>query len=117
MKLIIAGGRTFNARRFFNRCIEKALINTDKREVIIISGCAKGADTLGMLYAHKHNMELWKYPADWNTHGKSAGYIRNSEMADNATHLIAFWDGKSKGTKHMIDLAKKKNLTVKIIKI
>ena len=47
------------------------------------------------------------FPADWNTYGKSAGFVRNIEMAENATALIAFWDGKSSGTKHMIETAKK----------
>lgn len=57
-----------------------------------------------------------EFRADWDTHGKSAGYKRNSQMADHADMLIAFWDGKSKGTKHMIDLARAKKLIVKVVK-
>ena len=53
-----------------------------------------------------------RYPADWEQYGPRAGYIRNSEMAKVATHLIAFWDGRSKGTKHMIDIARKAGLYV-----
>jgi len=56
-----------------------------------------------------------KFPADWNKFKKSAGYKRNVEMAENADALIAFYDGKSKGTGHMIDIAKEKNLLIRII--
>ena len=57
-----------------------------------------------------------EFPADWDKHGKSAGYKRNLEMAENADALIAFWDGESRGTKHMIDIAKEKNLLTRIIR-
>ena len=64
--------------------------------------------------------KIAEFPPDWNKYGKRAGYIRNAEMARYASEengaLIAFWDTKSKGTKHMIDLAKEKNLAVRIVK-
>lgn len=62
-------------------------------------------------------MKLKLYPADWKKYGSSAGYIRNDEMAKYADCLIAFWDGKSKGTKHMIDLAVKRKIKVKLFRI
>jgi hypothetical protein len=55
-----------------------------------------------------------RYPADWERYGKSAGYRRNKEMALVAQALVAFWDGESLGTKHMIDIAHKYKLTIKI---
>ena len=82
----------------------------------IVSGCARGADTLGKKYANDHNIPVKKFPAEWNKYGRSAGYIRNTEMADYADILVAFWDGKSLGTKHMIDTATKKGLIVYTIK-
>ena len=57
-----------------------------------------------------------RYPADWDTYGKSAGYRRNQLMADNADALVAFWDGQSRGTGHMINLAKERNLKVRIVR-
>ncbi len=57
-------------------------------------------------------MPIERYPADWDKHGKPAGYIRNAEMADKAEALLALWDGQSRGTLHMINLAKKKGLLV-----
>ncbi|MBR1697914.1 MAG: DUF2493 domain-containing protein, partial [Anaerovibrio sp.] len=84
--------------------------------VIIVSGHAPGADTLGERYAHEHGLKCELYPADWNTHGKAAGPIRNAEMANNADALIAFWDGESRGTKNMIETAKAKGLRVAVVK-
>lgn len=77
-------------------------------------GAAKGTDTLAIKYAKERGYKLTKMPANWDKHGKKAGIIRNKEMADYAEALIAFWDGKSRGTKNMIETAKKNNLKVRI---
>ncbi|MEA1980842.1 MAG: hypothetical protein U9N54_07710, partial [candidate division Zixibacteria bacterium] len=74
----------------------------------------KGVDKLGEEYAEQNYIPLLKFPANWNKYGKRAGYVRNEEMANNADALIAIWDGKSKGTNHMINIAKKKGLLVAI---
>ena len=84
--------------------------------VIIVSGHASGADSLGEKFAADHNLQCELYPADWDKHGKAAGPIRNAEMAEVADALIAFWDGQSRGTKLMIDLARKKGLQVAIVR-
>ena len=83
----------------------------------VISGTAKGADALGERWAQENDISISRKPADWKTYGKKAGFLRNTEMAEEAGSdglLCAFWDGKSKGTKHMIDIAKSKGLTVLI---
>lgn len=84
--------------------------------VIVISGHASGADSLGEKFAADHNLQCELFPADWEHHGKAAGPIRNAEMADASDALIAFWDGQSRGTKSMIDLAKRKGLQVAIVR-
>jgi len=89
--------------------------NIIKEELIIISGTAKGADTLAIQYAKEKNIYLIQMPADWNTYKKSAGFKRNVAMAQIADGLVAFWDGKSHGTGHMIEIAKAKGLKVRII--
>ena len=81
-----------------------------------MSGHASGADSLGEKFAADHNLQCELYPADWDKHGKAAGPIRNAEMAEVADALIAFWDGQSRGTKSMIDLARKKGLQVAIVR-
>jgi hypothetical protein len=111
-KLIIAGGRGFDNYKTLKEICD--VILQEKNEVQIISGTAKGADKLGERYAQEKGYKLIKVPADWGNHGKSAGYKRNEEMAKIADGLIAFWDGKSKGTRHMINLAKKYNLQIKV---
>lgn len=76
---------------------------------------ARGADLLGEKYAVERGYHVDRYPADWNGLGKRAGYIRNEQMARNADALVAFWDGQSRGTKHMIDLASRYGLKIRII--
>ena len=112
-KVIIAGGRNFNDYRKLCLFCDNAL--SKKSEVEIVSGTANGADKLGEKYADERKLSISQFPANWDKYGKSAGYKRNSQMAKYADALIAFWDGKSKGTKHMIDLANREKLKVKIV--
>jgi hypothetical protein len=115
MKLIVAGGRDFLDYDKCKAVLDHFLQNTSE-EIIVLCDKARGADTLGEWYAQQYLDGVEYYPADWERHGKPAGYIRNREMAKNATHLVAFWDGRSKGTEHMIDLAKEYNLNIRVIK-
>lgn len=118
MHIIIAGCRDFNDYSI----VEKEVMNLigkfiGKIEIEIISGGATGADALGMRFAMEHKLPLIVVPAEWNKYGRSAGPRRNEKMARMAGTLIAFWDGKSRGTKNMIDTAKKLGLRVKVVKI
>ena len=113
MKVIIAGGRTFNDYDLLCRNCDKAL--SLQTEIEIVSGTANGADKLGEKYANEKGYLIKQFPADWGKYGKSAGYKRNEEMAKYADALIAFWDSKSKGTKYMIDLAKRYELKLKVV--
>lgn len=116
-KVIIAGGRDFNDYKLLEDKCMKILSNKLKtHKVEIVSGCARGADRLGGQFAINHGLRLYCYPADWNKYGKSAGYVRNNIMAEYSHALIAFWDGKSKGTEHMVKVMKKQNKLVRIIK-
>jgi len=112
-KVIIAGGREFDNYETLSSVCDEFL--KDKKDVQIISGTARGADSLGEKYAIERRYSLVKVPAKWDKYGKSAGYKRNEEMAQMADCLIAFWDGKSKGTGHMIKLSKKYNLKTKVV--
>lgn len=118
MHIIIAGCRDFNDYSVVEKevmsYIEKFI---DKIEIEIISGGVSGVDALGERFAKEHNLSLKVVPADWKTYGKSAGPRRNEQMARMAGTLIAFWDGKSRGTKNMIETAKKLGLRVKIVNI
>lgn len=113
MKIIIAGSRDFNDYETLKKVCDFMLSRQD--EVEIVSGTARGADLLGERYAKEKGYPIKQFPADWSK-GKGAGYIRNEDMAKYSDALIAFWDGKSKGTEHMINLAKKHGLKVKVQK-
>ena len=112
MKVIIAGGRNFNDYKKLCQFCDKVLSN--QTEIEIVSGTANGADKLGEKYANDKKYPIKQFPANWNKYGKSAGYKRNMQMAKYADALIAFWDGTSKGTMHMINLAKQFNLKIRI---
>lgn len=115
-RLIIAGGRDFKDKQRLYQETDEFIDTFDKyKQTEIVSGMARGADSIAIEYAKDKKLDLHEMPADWDGLGNSAGYRRNEEMADYADALIAFWDGKSKGTKHMIDIACKKGLNVKII--
>lgn len=112
-RIIIAGSRGFNNYDFLVKVIDAVIMDNYKdEEITIVSGGARGADKLGEKYAKEKKYELLVFPAEWNKFGKRAGYIRNEQMALNADVLVAFWDGTSRGTNHMINLGKKHNLDV-----
>ena len=101
-KILVAGGRDFIDYDRLKSDLD------DLKPTTIISGMARGADSLGALYASEH-CSLQTFPADWNKYGKSAGYKRNHQMLDEGKPdlVLIYWDGSSKGTSHMIDIAKK----------
>ena len=111
-KVIIAGGRDFDDYETLCRTCDFMLQRKD--DVEIVCGMARGADLLGKRYAGERGFRVAEFPADWDTHGKSAGFIRNRQMAEYADALIAFWDGKSRGTASMISLSRELTLPVKI---
>lgn len=110
--VIIAGTRTFDNYDLLDLVIKERMGSMDRGSVVILSGGATGADALGERWAKEHNIPCMVFPADWQEYGKKAGYLRNKEMAENATHLIAFYDGASRGTRMMIDLAMQHGLDV-----
>jgi hypothetical protein len=112
-RVIVAGSRDFNNYEFLKTTLDNLLINYN--DAIIVCGMARGADALGDKYAQEKGYKVAYYPADWDLYDKKAGYIRNEIMAKNADACVVFWDGKSKGSKHMIDLAKKYNLKLRVI--
>ena len=117
-RVVIAGCRYYNNYDEAKIYIDYCLSNIKKEnDIIIVSGGASGADAIGERYAKENGFKLEKYPADWKRFGKSAGPKRNEQMAIVSDYIICFWDGKSKGTKSMIEYAKKYNKPIKIKKI
>lgn len=115
-KVIIAGGRDFANYELLKTKCDYYLKDISKtHQIIVVSGAAKGADKLGERYAQERGYAIDSHVADWDQFGKRAGYIRNEEMAKCSQALIAYYDGQSKGTGHMIDLAKKYNIVIRVV--
>lgn len=122
IKIIVAGSRSFSDISTLTNIIDHVLNlyvykkGFAKNKIEIVCGMARGADLLGKRYAEVNGYDVKCFPANWDLYGKSAGYLRNKEMAEYAASekgygaLIAFWNGNSKGTKNMIDLAKEYGL-------
>lgn len=113
MKTIIAGSRTITDFATLTAAIRESGFEITE----VVSGGARGADALGEKWADLIGVPVRRFPADWDTYGRSAGMIRNREMAEYGEALIALWDGKSKGTAHMIRLARKVGLQVFVYRI
>lgn len=118
---LIVGSRTFNDYAILKEKMDKILSNKKSMHIVIVSGGAAGADTLAYRYGKENGYENIVMNADWKKYGKSAGYIRNEEMHKFIAQysdrgVVAFWDGKSKGTAHSFDLAKKYNNPIRVVR-
>jgi hypothetical protein len=116
-RLIVAGGRDFVDYALLEKSL-MAIAEGDlkNRAVSIVSGMARGADSLAVEFAKKHNVKLYEFPANWAKYGKTAGFKRNQQMAEEADGLLAFWDGQSLGTADMISLMEYLDKPVTIVR-
>ena len=117
MKLIVAGGRDFTDTNRMIAELQKLVESgeiTDSPE--LVCGMARGADMLAYSLWANNRMPIHNFPANWIKHGKSAGYKRNQDMGEFADAAVCFWDGNSKGTKHMIDIMNRLNKPVHIVR-
>lgn len=108
MKVIIAGSRDFNDYQKMVATIAESGFEITE----VVSGCARGADTMGATWALERGIPVKTFPASWNLFGKRAGHERNVKMAEYAEALIAFPIGESRGTRHMINEAMKRKLKI-----
>ena len=114
--LIVAGSRTMDDYSFVHKEIQKFIkSNCFVKDISIISGHAKGVDLLGERFAKNNNLNLIILPARWEKFGKRAGYLRNRDMADLATHCLVICENNSKGSRHMYNIAKSKGLITSIV--
>jgi hypothetical protein len=114
MKIAVVGSRSFNDYEYLKEKLNDFMFSFMIFYCTIVSGGAKGADSLAAKFAKEEGWGLEEYLPDWDKYGKSAGYKRNIEIVNACNKLIAFWDGESKGTKHSIDSAVKQNKPVYI---
>lgn len=112
MKLLVCGSRDFDNYAEFERLLAEHLASFPAK--LIISGGARGADRFAEWYCRDHKIENKIMPADWKGRGRSAGFIRNLEMLAEADMVVAFWDGKSRGTEHTIIQAQRQNKPTRV---
>lgn len=105
MELAVVGSRTFNNYELLKEKLDK--IHEKRKITAIVSGGAKGADTLAEKWADEYKIPKIIFVPDWNKYGKKAGFLRNEKIIQNSEAVVAFWDGESKGTLHSINLSKK----------
>lgn len=132
-RVVIAGSRSFGDgfpmdnydRQIWSKHLKLLMekmetILEEKRSrmirIEIVSGCSRGADKAGEHYAQLMHFKLKKFPAMWDKYGKKAGPLRNERMAKYADAVVVFWDGKSRGTRHMMRMAEKYELPLRVIK-
>lgn len=117
IRAVVVGSRGFDDYERLKKKMDEVLFRTDGK-VEIVSGHAKGADQLGEKYAAENGIPVAVMRPDWKRYGRAAGFVRNREMLEYAAEetavVIAFWDGKSKGTKNTIETAKKLGLTTEV---
>lgn len=115
-KLIVAGGRDFTDYNWAKReIIRLGTVELKDYAVSIVCGMARGADAMGLRFAEEHGVVVHKFYADWDGLGKSAGHARNRDMGNFADGLLAFWDGRSRGTKGMIEYMRYLDKDVRVI--
>jgi hypothetical protein len=110
MRTIVAGSR----EGIHYDDVLKAMETCSWTPTEIVSGKARGVDTMGEQWAKENDVPIKEFPADWDNLGRKAGTLRNCQMGDYADALVAVWDGSSRGTAHMIKYAKEKGLKVHV---
>jgi len=113
MRVALVGSRTISVNpHVAARIIEG--ICPDVTE-IVSGGCPKGADAQARTVAALLRAKYTEFPADWDTHGKIAGFLRNSTIVDNSDLIVAYHDGISRGTQDTINKARKQKKFVVVI--
>ena len=117
--VIVAGSRSFSDRSLMYKKLDYYLQKQDK--VLIVHGGANGADKCAAMYAKERGIKTKVFLPNWDKYGKKAGILRNKEMFECASQFqnrgcVVFWDGESRGTKNDIELSKKYNVPLRIVK-
>ena len=118
MKIVVGGCRNFFDYSVVSYHLDALIKKHDPTDVIVfLSGHCSGVDLLVEQYATEHAHSLMLFPAEWERYGRAAGPIRNKSMVENSDQVVAFWDGKSRGTASLIRYARKLGKPIAIIEI
>jgi SLOG family YspA-like protein len=112
-RVLVCGSRRWHDR---DRIASRLADLPPSDDTMVVHGAAQGADRIAEQEAQKLGLFVEAHPADWEQHGKRAGILRNIEMLDSGIdHVIAFHDGRSTGTQHTIDEARRRGISVEVI--
>jgi hypothetical protein len=111
----VVGSRSFCNYGLLASILEE--FRKDHPHISLVSGGAAGADRLAERYAKAHRLPMTVLKPDWKTHGKKAGLLRNTDIVKSASHVFAFWDGKSPGTKDSIQKAQELGKILYLVKV
>ncbi len=100
-RIAVGGSRSFDSYELVRDVLDMLMVSEDT----LYSGNAPGADRLGERYAEENEMEWKIIPSEWDKHGLKATMMRNEVLLKAADCTIIFWDRKSEGSKHMINIA------------
>lgn len=114
-RLLIAGSRGYTDYAQLCGVVDEAISDWGLNSPVIVSGGARGADSLGERYAKEAGLEMIQFKAKWGELGRAAGIARNMDMAWYSTHVLVFWDGSSPGSRHMMGFAKESRLRTKMV--
>lgn len=114
VRLAIVGGRDFADNDYMKKCLQG--YRKENTVIQVVSGGARGADSLGEGWAKENGIPTKIFPAQWDKYGKSAGFRRNKDIVANCDAIAAFWDGRSKGTENTISIARMNSKKVTIFK-
>lgn len=112
MKLAIVGSRNFNNKELFERVLD----TYKDRATLVVSGGARGADQMGESWAKSNNIPVKIHYPEWEKYGKKAGFLRNQLIIEDCDECVAFWDGKSNGTKNSIFISEKLGKKVNVVR-
>lgn len=115
MRVAVVGSRNFPRPDLVREFIQKLAARDP--QVIIVSGGAKGVDSWAAVAAQEAGLGVVVYPADWATHGKTAGFLRNTTIVENSDRCVAFWDGRSHGTQDTVSKFKKAGKPVQVVTV
>lgn len=115
LKVAVVGSRSFQNSSFLSSVLDQ--LREQVGDFTLVSGGARGADTLAATWALQRDLLITEHLPDWSKHGRRAGIIRNRDVVDDADLLLAFWDGDSPGTAHVIEYAREVHVSLVVYEV
>lgn len=112
MNILVCGGRDFTNIKLLRKYCSSIISEND---TVLCGMAPNGADLFAYRWCKQYNVNILEFPADWKKYGKGAGMVRNNLMLKQAHYILAFWDGKSPGTGHNVEQAKKLKIPITIV--